>query len=147
MLTIQQPWGWAFFHAGKGVENRDWRISIAPGTRLGIQSSARVGRAEYAASAAAIRRITGKLPPTLDELRAAGQLGALLGAVTVVGWVEQSRSPWFVGPHGLVVREPLRLARPWAMRGQQRLFKRAVPAEVARELELVGAEPQPEALR
>jgi hypothetical protein len=148
MLSIKQCWAWAFFcpeRYRKDIENRSWRAGLAPGSLLGIHASASVSQAEYAESAAAIRRVTGEAPPSLSELRAAGQFGALLGVVTVVGWVERSDSPWFVGPHGLVVRDPCPLRRPWPVKGQQKFFTRRVPVEIAEELGLpvVGAEVRP----
>ena len=28
-LSIRQPWAWAILHAGKDIENRDWRTDCA----------------------------------------------------------------------------------------------------------------------
>lgn len=139
MLSVKPGWAWALLHAGRDVENRSWRAGLASGTLLGIHAASSVSQVEHAAITAMIQRLSGQQVPTLDELRATGQRGALVGVVTVEGWVEESASPWFVGPHGLVVREPRVLARPWRVRGQQKFFKRQVPTEVAQELGLLLA--------
>lgn len=37
-ITLQEPWAWAVACAGKRIENRDWRPSLAPGEYLAIHA-------------------------------------------------------------------------------------------------------------
>jgi hypothetical protein len=100
-LSIRQPWAWLILHAGKYIENRDWQPRN-PGLRFR-------GRCLVHASL--------KLEPIDDELRERvrrtsgveipqpGELprGGIVGQVDVIDIVQQSPSPWFEGPCGLVL--------------------------------------------
>jgi hypothetical protein len=96
-LTIQQPWAWAIFAAGKDIENRGWRTNYRG--PLVIHAGARLKRdAEFP------RRTR---PYEAEELI----FSALLGVVDLVDVVESSRSKWFQGDYGWVLRNPRQLYR------------------------------------
>src|SRR5262245_59918085 len=118
-LSIRQPWCWAILHAGKDVENRNWR-TIFRG-RFAIHAAKGMTRDEYQNGVAYITqafiRNAIRHPVTRirehDGLRvkvSAGQLvlpeleeivrGAIIGVAEVVGCVTKSDSEWFEGKFG-----------------------------------------------
>ena len=92
ILTVKQPWAWAIFHAGKDVENRKW-IPKYRGP-LGIHAAKSTEPRDYEIAADFIRLLRHK-PPTLEELKARGETGAILGTVDFVG--TKTDSPWYLG--------------------------------------------------
>lgn len=124
-LSIRQPWAWAIIHAGKDIENRDWKPSN-PGIRkrglIAVHAAKGMTKAEYAAAREFMRGDLGiTCPPAFDLPR-----GGLVGAVEIVDVVRDSASRWFFGPLGLVLRN----AKPCAFRpvvGQLGFFKWEAP--------------------
>lgn len=88
-LSIRQPWAHHILHDGKDIENRGW-----PAKRRGwILIHAGVTTAEDP-----------------DLIRAKGlPLGGIVGLVRITGCVTASVSPWFVGPFGFTLADPLAL--------------------------------------
>ena len=56
--------------------------------------------------------------------------GYILGEVDVVDCVQESPSPWFVGPFGLVLRNPTYYRTPVKCPGRLYFFEPAVPVNV-----------------
>ena len=102
-LAIRQPWAHMIACGLKDIENRSAaaiRIGrMVPG-RICIHASRNMLRQEYEAAAQAIRDIGHSCPPP-HELA----YGAIIGVITVTGIVEQSDSPWFLGPCGLMLAD------------------------------------------
>lgn len=124
-LTLKAPWGWAVLHAGKDVENRSHRRFANLRGRIAIHQSQRVTRAEYLEACACIRRHSGLEAPHYDQ---AGH-GCVIGTVEVTRFVSHSQSPWFVGPYGLVLRNPRPFAHPLPAKGQQGIWFWKPPIE------------------
>ena len=107
-LSIRQPWAWLILHGGKDVENRTWRTNFR-GPVL-IHAGATMTRADY--EAAVLFCAASSLPrdgshlffPTFDELKE--QRGGIVGSVEIVDCVSFSRSPWFTGDFGFVLKNP-----------------------------------------
>ncbi len=103
-LSIRQPWAWAILHAGKNVENRDWKASN-PGIkfrgRACIHASAGMTRAEYGDARQFIWSLGINQVPMLEDL----QRGGIVGVTTIVDIVSALDSPWFFGPRGLVLQD------------------------------------------
>lgn len=108
VLTIRQPWAWAIMFAGKGIENRSWRTHYRG--PLAIHAGAKVET-----DATLPRRV--RAPEAGDLV-----CSAILGVVDVVDVVESSRSPWFHGPYGLVLRNPRPLLKPLPCKGRLGLW-------------------------
>jgi hypothetical protein len=89
-LTLQRPWPWAIFHAGKPIENRTWQ---PPRSMIGQYLAIHAGQTWDKAGARWIEDKFGLVVPK-DEG------GAIVGVVRLAGVVEESDSPWFVGPFG-----------------------------------------------
>ncbi|MEV4609732.1 ASCH domain-containing protein [Neorhizobium sp. LMR1-1-1.1] len=103
-LSIRQPWAWAILHAGKPVENRDWRPSN-PGLkfrgRVCIHASAGMTRDEYSDARRFIWSLGITDVPILEDL----QRGGIVGVTTIVDVVSDLDNPWFFGPRGLVLQD------------------------------------------
>lgn len=108
-LSIRQPWAWLILHAGKDVENRSWWTRVHG--RILIHASKGMTLDEWTDGFAAARSVLGDNPRAIDlTFPAAAQLqrGGIVGEAEIVDCVTLSRSPWFVGPYGFVLRN----ARP-----------------------------------
>lgn len=129
-LSVRQPWAWAILH-GKPVENRDWQPNNPNCRYLGrvlLHASGTCGKREYADAVEFIRSISDLKVPPLDAL----PRGAVVGAVTITGWVTAHASRWFVGPGALTLEHAVALPEPIACKGALGFF--AVPESVAAEV-------------
>ena len=126
VLSVRQPWAWAILHAGKDIENRSRRFSFRG--RLWIHASKGLGVQEYEDAAWSCQLCIGlssdATVPEFDDLTR----GAIIGSVEVVDCVHYSTSPWFFGPWGLELRNPLPLAEPVACAGRLGIWR--VPSVV-----------------
>jgi hypothetical protein len=111
-LSIRQPWAWAILHAGKDVENRDWK-PWNPGLKYRgpflIHASQGMTKQEYEDFLDTAHYISGSCPfvaglnlPAFDEL----PRGGIVGMATIHGVVSKSPSPWFCGPLALLIGDP-----------------------------------------
>lgn len=117
VLTIRQPWAWAILFAGKDIENRTWRTHYRG--PLAIHAGARIE-----SDAELPRRVSS--PDSDDLVRS-----AILGVVDLVEVVEKSRSRWFDGPFGFVLRNPRPLSRPVSCKGRLGLWE-PTPSQLRR---------------
>lgn len=127
-LSVQQPWAHLIVHGFKDVENRDWEPSaIGP---LLIHAGKRVDPAWFcdrsdehpgaidAAGPAYDYGLLGRIPAHRDEY----PTGCIVGIVDLVDVVEESKSDWFVGRYGLVLKNARAFAEPIPYRGALKLF-------------------------
>lgn len=135
-LSIRQPWAWAVLHAGKDVENRDWKPAN-PGRRYRgaflIHASSGMTRDEYEDCLDTLHAISerksfanGLVLPAFDDL----PRGGIVGQARVVDVVTDSDSHWFFGPVGLVLAD-VRETPFVPMKGMLGFFD--VPADIARK--------------
>ena len=113
-LSIRQPWAWAIARGHKDVENRS-TFAVSKGTMdprpIAIHAAQGMTREEYE-DAADFMRGLGVECPRPDQL----VRGAIIGAVTVTAVVSRHPSPWFFGPRGLLLRDPIEV-QPIPARG------------------------------
>ena len=108
VLTIWQPWASLIIHGPKRIENRarkPW--SRLHGQLIGIHAGARIDtdtESDYATRY--------QLPAPLPH-------GALLGVARIVGTVEHSNDPWFLGPVGIKLADVIAFPSAVPMRGAQ----------------------------
>lgn len=129
-LSVRQPWAWAIIHAGKDIENRDWRAPN-PGLkfrgRVAIHASSGMGRDEFEDAIDTIDGIASahvtRMPRAVELVR-----GAIIGSVEVVDIVRgkafdggSQHGPWFVGPVGLKLADPVP-CEPIPCKGQLGFF-------------------------
>jgi hypothetical protein len=104
-LSVRQPWPWAMFFAGKGVENRDWPTKVLG--RVLIHASKGMTHEEYEdfLDTAHVIRLRHPFPSGV-ALPAFGELprGGIVGEAEIVDCVSESDSPWFFGKFGFVLR-------------------------------------------
>lgn len=103
-LSIRQPWAWLIVFGHKDIENRTWPTRMRG--RIQVHASGGMTRQEYDdAVAFAAQADPPVLLPPFDTL----QRGGIIGQVTITDCVSQSKSPWFVGPFGFVLTDPIQV--------------------------------------
>lgn len=100
-LSIRQPWAWAIIHAGKDLENRNWRTQFRG--PVCIHAAKGMTRREMHQALDFMETIGAAIPSIMPTL-----LGGIIGVAEVVDCVDASDSPWFMGRYGFVLRD----ARP-----------------------------------
>ena len=96
-LSIRQPWAWAILHLKKPVENRTWK------TKLRERVMIHAGKKYDHEGADWIRKTFKVDVPGPKDL----PLGGLVGSVEIVDCVSSHPSPWFCGPYGFVLKDPI----------------------------------------
>lgn len=129
-ISIRQPWASLIIHHGKDIENRNWASSYRGPLLIHASSTKRA--AEWWAAIELCRRIG--LEFTLKPSQVPH--GGIIGAIDMIGCVDQSPSPWFVGRFGFELAKPREL--PFVvMKGKLGLFEVAYQMP---ELEVVAHE-------
>jgi hypothetical protein len=137
VVTVWQPWAWAIVCGTKRVENRSRPTAYRGRLLIHVGHGPRQGWEDYVAETlASFPR--GCPRPSPAELRE--QLGYVIGEVTLVGSKANGESPadpWAVpGQCGWLLERPRVYTRPFALRGQQGLFR--LPAEHFADLQRAG---------
>lgn len=112
-LSIHQPWAWALANGHKPLENRNWPTQYRG--ELLIHATKTFDHEGLGWIRERFPELRKLLPDQFD-------LGGIVGLGQLVGCVQASASPWFVGRYGFVLHE----ARPLPfvpLRGQQGLFE------------------------
>lgn len=125
-ISIRAPWWWFILHAGKDIENRDWKHSYR-GPVL-IHASSWWKEREVRDDATAARDLAGHTAafrfPSIDTFR--GDMrrlgGHIVGRAEIVGCVRSSDSPWFVGDYGFVLKNVQPLPIPFLCTGALGFF-------------------------
>lgn len=101
-LSIRQPWAWLILHAGKDIENRNWKTHFRG--RVLIHASQRMSKDEWldGLEMVLIQHGVRHRFPGPEFL----QRGGIVGSVEIVDCVANSTSPWFHGDYGFVLRDP-----------------------------------------
>lgn len=102
-LALTQPYAWAVVHAGKEVENRDWsrkNLGLLFRGPFAIHASKGMTRNQYEDARDDMEDIGITCPPPHELL-----FGGIIGTSMVVEVVTAHKSPWFVGPYGLVLAD------------------------------------------
>jgi hypothetical protein len=128
ILSIRQPWVWAIVAGHKRVENRTWSTPYRGPVLL--HASLRIDQegAGWMQGGMGL-----KVPPELP-------VGGVVGLCNLVDVIEGEKGrrygPWFCGPYGWVLKDPIALPRPIGLPGRLRLWKAPpeVVAEVNRQL-------------
>ena len=104
-LSVRQPWAWAIIHGGKDIENRTLGSIRAGGMKTGqicIHAASGMRETEYRWGLYKLQQVGVTAPHPAELVR-----GGLIGVVEVVDIVSESDSPWFGGPWGLVLENPV----------------------------------------
>lgn len=111
-LSLHQPWAWALFH-GKPVENRGWQTKYR-GPLL-IHTTHKFDQEGY-------RWIKERFPGLFPSVIFFPK-GEIIGRVTVVDCVTEYPSPWFFGPYGFVLENPIEFKKTVPWKGNRRFFE------------------------
>lgn len=131
-LTIRQPWAHAILHLGKPIENRNWSTRVRG--RVGLHAAKGMTLDEYEDAKAFIADIDPSLSlPDFDRLDRA----ALIGSVDVADCVKDHSSPWFQGPYGFILRNPIALREPVPCKGALNFWD--IPEDVMARCTEVGS--------
>lgn len=103
-LSIMQPWAWLIVNEYKPIENRDWP------TRYRGPVAIHAGKKIDAFPARDLEEDVHPVTGGFFSCRhpAHYQTGGIVGVAEIVDCVESSKSEWFVGRYGFVLRN----ARP-----------------------------------
>ncbi len=116
-LSIRQPWAWLIVNNHKDIENRTWPTNFRG--RIYVHAGRRMVGDDYPAQRKYIARAGIIIPEPLD-------LGAIIGEVTITGCVtaesEAAQSPWFCGPYGFTLADPVAYDTPIPYRGRLGFF-------------------------
>lgn len=111
-LSIRQPWAWAILNAGKDIENRPRRFNY----RGPICIHASLYKPNEDDQAFFIATMASAQSRDVSDVNMIGLFakymprGGIIGTAEIVDCVDHSDSPWFFGPHGLILRnvQPVR---------------------------------------
>ncbi len=124
-LSIRQPWAWLIAKGYKDIENRTWRLnhpSCAKNVPMRIYIHASKHR-DNKESLGFIYKIFGAdIPHQVFEL-SPKFYGAIIGEVDIIGCVSESKSPWFIGPYGFILANPVLYDKPIPYKGQLGFFE------------------------
>lgn len=139
VLTVWQPWAWAIICGTKRIENRSRPTAYRGRLLIHVGYGPSKGKAWQDYVEQTLSTFPRGCPrPSVDELRA--QLGQVIGEVTLVGSEpngDTPADPWAVpGQCGWRLAKPRVYARPFAMRGQQGLFR--LPPQHRADLQRAG---------
>jgi len=114
-LSLTQPMAWAIFH-GKDIENRTWRTPYRG--RFYVHASKGFDQQHYN-WLLLNQKFLGieNLPAKEDFVH-----GAIIGEVDIISMVDESDSPWFFGPIGFVLRNPVEYETPIPCKGKLGFF-------------------------
>ena len=138
-LSVLPPWWAMILHQGKDIENRTWPTNFRGTIYLHVGK-----KFEHAEIVADLHRIAHEMPGVevpayCDPLNADRLLmrlrrssGCIVGRVDIVGCVQRSDSPWFFGPYGFQLANPVAFERPIPYRGERGLFDVPDGIEVGR---------------
>lgn len=110
-VSIKQPWAGRILFNRKDIENRTWETRHRGWTLLH-----------------AGKTVDTETPWFRDEHIFRGHCGGIVGAIQIIGMVRESASPWFHGPVGWQLAQPIALPALIPCRGKLSLFQ--VPLDV-----------------
>lgn len=93
-LSIKQPWADAIIYGGKDIENRTWNTKVRGRFLVVASKKVDMNAPEWVWSI--VREHSPDVP----------MLGGIIGSVELVDVVESSKSIWFEGPKGFVLKDP-----------------------------------------
>lgn len=109
-LSIRQPWSWLICNGHKDIENRTWKTNF--------RGKVLIHAGKMIEQSVQCSKINGVEIPLLYD----GNFGGIVGIAEITDCVVESKSLWFSGPYGFILRN----ARPLTFmpcRGQLGFFE------------------------
>lgn len=125
-LSVRQPWAWLIVNGYKDVENRPWTTGFRG--RIYIHAGKTEATWETVCNGLDPQQIHALEGYVMGYPHA---LGALVGEVNIVSCVPKHASPWFQGPHGLVLANPVAYETPIPYKGRLGLFDVELPVSIS----------------
>lgn len=139
-LSIRAPWWWFIIYAGKDIENRSWNCKKRGPIAIQASTWWNTEQVEFEFEDMMDRlkgcgewNIQGWTPPRDDglllswrDLRDMG--GHVVGTTEIVGCTQESVSPWFFGPNGIMLANSKPLAEPFRHKGKLSFFEVPMPS-------------------
>lgn len=103
-ISIMHPWAWLIVNGHKDIENRDWPtrfrgpVAIHAGQKIDRDCAWDLNEGLHP-----VRGHSHDFKPPQEY-----ETGGIVGVAEIIGCVEGSANPWFVGKYGFVIRN----ARP-----------------------------------
>jgi hypothetical protein len=119
-LSVRAPWWWAILHLGKDIENRDWRTNHRG--RILLHAGKWWNDEEVDGDLVDIAFIRGK-EWSCDLAKMRASCGCIVGSVEIADCVSSSKSPWFFGRYGFVLKNPQVFENPIPFRGALGFFR------------------------
>lgn len=120
-LSVQQPYAWAIVRGFKPVKNRSWWSSFTG--RFLVHAGKRELKDDVES---VLRKVAEQIRADIVTVRETYArerfLGGIVGAATMTDCVTRHPSPWFFGPYGFVLADPLAFDTPVPCRGQLGFF-------------------------
>ena len=98
-LSIKQPWAWLIVNGYKDIENRNRNTSVRGKIAVHASQSFDWGGYIFIKKVFPYVRM-----PKADEFPS----GGFVGTVEIDGVATRSDSPWFSGPYGYVLKNPVK---------------------------------------
>lgn len=139
-LSIKQPWSWLICAGYKDIENRTWKIgrnprhgpfstrdidnfTIALSERIYVHAGKKIEWKDYNFLVLEGWITTVVAGDLTRYLALSNGVGAIIGEVDITGCVTESESPWFTGPYGFTLANPVLYDKPIPYRGQLGFFE------------------------
>jgi len=126
-LSIRQPWAWLIAKGYKDTENRTWptkfrgQVYVHAGKRF--DRDALKGISEHKGILLPTETVAAIAWLSLSHTPKFLASGAIIGEVDIVDCVTDSDSPWFTGPYGFVLRDPVLYEKAIPCKGRLGLFE------------------------
>jgi hypothetical protein len=120
-LSIRQPWAWLVASGYKDIENRGWKTGFRG--RVYVHAGRNF---DHRALSFRLLREPGILDQQalsiVNDLVKFWKESAVIGEVDIVDCVSHSDSPWFIGPYGFVLANPVLYDNPIPCKGRTFFF-------------------------
>jgi len=135
-LSFKQPWAWLVVAGIKDVENRTWWLRMPPflnspenPKRIYVHASKVLDDTGWNFIRTRVSDTTWQRIWNMDFINSLN-LGAIIGEVDIVACFHISqvgypatKSPWFTGPYGLVLANPVLYEKPIPCKGRLGFFE------------------------
>jgi hypothetical protein len=109
-LSIKQPWAWLIAQGIKDVENRSWRTNFRGDFLIHASKSFDYSGMNWISSNfPEIKNTIKKIAMLVKNDSKSGFFGGIIGKGRIIDCVDSYQSPWFTGPYGFIIVDPMKL--------------------------------------
>jgi len=134
-LSFKQPWAWLVCAGHKDIDNRSWHIHMPPLLNYPADPKRIYVHTGKTIDEDAFKWIAERIPMSITQNFMVNGLpdrgmfitGAIIGEVDITGCVDHSDSPWFFGPYGFTLANPVLYGEPIPCKGMLGFFEPNIP--------------------